>query len=131
MEKDRFKQFVEFTSKSSEENDENEIKQSVNNILRLHIGDKVKSIEELWFENAGIKQDVNYYNLILALINKLYANLTENKIIDIKKTAIEIVEIINKSEYWSIYELIRKLFFKVDPTDNNYYDKHITLLLRI
>ena len=32
------------------------------------------------------------------------------------------VEIINKSEYWSIYELIRKLFFKVDPTDNNYYD---------
>ena len=32
------------------------------------------------------------------------------------------VEIINKSEYWSICELIRKLFFKVDPTDNNYYD---------
>ena len=32
------------------------------------------------------------------------------------------VEIINKSQYWSIYELIRKLFFKVDPTDNNYYD---------
>lgn len=122
MEKDRLKQFVEFTSKSSEENDENEIKQSVKDILRLHIGDKVKSIEELWFENAGIKQDVNYYNLILALIDKLYANLTENKIIVIKKTAIEMVEIINKSEYWSIYELIRKLFFKVDPTDNNYYD---------
>ena len=112
MEKDRLKQFVEFTSKSSEENDENEIKQNLKNIFRLYIGDKVKSIEELWFENAGIKQDVNYYNLILALIDKLYANLTENKIIDIKKTAIEIVEIINKSEYWSIYELIRKLIFQ-------------------
>lgn len=122
MEKDRLKHIVEFAFQNNEENDENEIKQSVKDILKLLIVVNAKSIEELWFENAVIKQDVNYYNLIIDLIDKLYVNLTENKIIDIKKTSIEMVEIINKSEYCSIYELIRKLFFKVDPTYNDYYD---------
>ena len=125
MEKDKLKNIVEFISKK---NNENEIKQILKNILKLLIGNNAKAIGELWFEKAEIKEDVNYYNLILALIDKLYFDLTEKENIDIEKTSKEIVEIITKSEFSSIYEQIRKLFFKIDPKDKYYYDIYYNLI---
>ena len=106
----------------SETNEENELNENLQSLLRSIIGVKVKTTKELWFEKEEIKKDLKYHNLILSLINKMYQRLKENKVIDTKILADEMVNIIKSTEYSSLYEQTRKLFFKVEPTNIYYYD---------
>ena len=130
MDKENLKNIVNFISEIKEEEDDDEehdLYKIVKDILKSIIGSNIKSIEELWFENAEIKKDVHYYNLIISLLDILYQNLKDTKIIDIKKTAQELNKAISQSKFSSIYEQIKKIFFKVDPSEQYYYDVYCSM----
>lgn len=75
----------------------------------------------MWFQSNEIKNDTNYYNLVISLIKILFKNLKNKKDFELKKIANEIAEAIKKTEYTGIYEATRKLFFKIDPTEIDYH----------
>ena len=129
MDKENLKNIVNFISEIKEEEDdeEHDLYKILRDILKSIIGSNIKSIEELWFENAQIKKDVHYHNLIISLLDILYQNLKDTKKIDIKKTAQELNKAISQSEFSSIYEQIRKIFFKVDPSEQYYYDVYCSM----
>lgn len=106
----------------SETKEENEVNESLKIVLKTLIGDNTKSVKELWFQANEIKCDANYYNLVLSLIDILYQNLKENKVVDIKKVSEDVIKVINNNQYSSIYQQTRNLFFKVDQSEVYYYD---------
>ena len=105
----------------SEVNDDNSIYENVKIILRYFIGEGVKSTGDLWFQSDEIKTDTNYYNLVITLIEILYNNLKNKNDFNLNKISNEVEEAIKKTEYVRICEATRKLFFKVEPTEVDYY----------
>ena len=119
MEEDKLSDIIKFCSEVKEAND---MYEKVKILLRSLIGEGVKSTKDLWYKSDIIKSDLNYFNLVICLIEMLYRNLENKKDFDLKKISEEIIGVIKKTEYSRIYQNTRQIFFKVDPTDKDYND---------
>ena len=119
MEENKLKDIVKFCA---EVKDENDMYENVKILLRSLIGEDAKSTKDLWFESDEIKNEANYYNLVIWQIEILYRNLKNKNDFNLKKISEEIVGAIQKTEYSKIYQITRQIFFKVDPTEIEYYD---------
>ena len=119
MEENKLKDIVKFCA---EVKDENDMYENVKILLRSLIGEDAKSTKDLWFESYEIKSEANYYNLIIWQIEILYRNLKNKNDFNLKKISEEIIGAIQKTEYSKIYQITRQIFFKVDPTEIEYYD---------
>ena len=106
----------------SEENEKNETRENIKVVLNSLIGENVKSPNDLWFEVKEIKDDVEYYNIIISLIDILLESLTSEKNIDIPTLAEKIVNVLKSSKYSEFYDLTRKIFLTIDQGDKSFYD---------
>ena len=106
----------------SEENEKNEIRENIKVVLNSLIGENVKSANDLWFEAKEIKDDMDYYNTIISLIDLLLESLTSGQDIDIPILAEKIVNILKNSKYSEYYNLTRKIFLAIDQSDKSFYD---------
>ena len=119
MEENKLKDIVKFCAEVKNEND---MYENVKILLRSLIGEDAKSTKDLWFQSDEIKSEANYYNLVIWQIEILYRNLKNKNDFNLKKISEEIVGAIQKTEYSKIYQITRQIFFKVDPTEIEYYD---------
>jgi len=110
MEEDKLSDIIKFCSEVKEAND---MYEKVKILLRSLIGEGVKSTKDLWYKSDIIKSDLNYFNLVICLIEMLYRNLENKKDFDLKKISEEIIGVIKKTEYSRIYQNTRQIFFKV------------------
>lgn len=100
MEEDKLSDIIKFCSEVKEAND---MYEKVKILLRSLIGEGVKSTKDLRYKSDIIKSDLNYFNLVICLIEMLYRNLENKKDFDLKKISEEIIGVIKKTEYSRIY----------------------------
>ena len=106
----------------SEENKKNEEGENIKIVLNSLIGENVKKANDLWFEVKEIKEDVDYYNIIISLIDFLLESLTSNQDVDIPLLAEKIVNVLNNCKYSEYYNLTRKIFLAIDQGEKSFYD---------
>ena len=106
----------------SEKNAKNEHGENIKIVLNSLIGENVKTLNDLWFEAKNIKEDLDYYNIIIALIDILLESLTSQQNVDIETIAEKIVNLLKKSKYCEYYNLTRKIFLTIDQEDKSFYD---------
>ena len=106
----------------SEENKKNEEGENIKIVLNSLIGENVKKANDLWFEVKEIKEDVDYYNIIISLIDLLLESLTSNQDVDIPLLAEKIVNVLKNCKYSEYYNLTRKIFFAIDQGEKSFYD---------
>ena len=106
----------------SEENKKNETGENIKVVLNSLIGKGVKQTNDLWFESKEIKEDVDYYNIIISLIDLLLESLTKEQEIDIQILAEKIVNVLKNSKYSEYYNLTRKIFLAIDQREKSFYD---------
>jgi len=106
----------------SEENKKNEEGENIKIVLNSLIGENVKKANDLWFEVKEIKEDVDYYNIIISLIDLLLESLTSNQDVDIPLLAEKIVNVLKNCKYSEYYNLTRKIFLAIDQGEKSFYD---------
>lgn len=106
----------------SEENKKNEEGEIIKIVLNSLIGENVKKANDLWFEVKEIKEDLDYYNIIISLIDLLLESLTSNQDVDIPLLAEKIVNVLKNCKYSEYYNLTRKIFLAIDQGEKSFYD---------
>ena len=106
----------------SEENKKNEEGENIKIVLNSLIGENVKKANDLWFEVKEINEDVDYYNIIISLIDLLLESLTSNQDVDISLLAEKIVNVLKNCKYSEYYNLTRKIFLAIDQGEKSFYD---------
>ncbi len=106
----------------SEENKKNEEGENIKIVLNSLIGENVKKANDLWFEVKEIKEDLDYYNIIISLIDLLLESLTSNQDVDIPLLAEKIVNVLKNCKYSEYYNLTRKIFLAIDQGEKSFYD---------
>ena len=106
----------------SEENKKNEEGENIKIVLNSLIGENVKKANDLWFEVKEIKEDVDYYNIIISLIDLLLESLTSNQDVDIPLLAEKIVNVLKNCKYSEYYNLTRRIFLAIDQGEKSFYD---------
>ena len=106
----------------SEENKKNEEGENIKIVLNSLIGENVKKANDLWFEVKEIKEDLDYYNIIISLIDLLLESLTSNQDVDIPLLAEKIVNLLKNCKYSEYYNLTRKIFLAIDQGEKSFYD---------
>jgi len=106
----------------SEENKKNEEGENIKIVLNSLIGENVKKANDLWFEVKEIKEDVDYYNVVVSLIDLLLESLTSNQDVDIPLLAEKIVNVLKNCKYSEYYNLTRKIFLAIDQGEKSFYD---------
>ena len=106
----------------SEENKKNEEGENIKIVLNSLIGENVKKANDLWFEVKEIKEDVDYYNIIISLIDLLLESLTSNQDVDIPLLAEKIINVLKNCKYSEYYNLTRKIFLAIDQGEKSFYD---------
>ena len=111
----------------SEENSKNEEGENIKIVLNSLIGENVKTVNDLWFEAKDIKEDLEYYNIILSLIDLFLESLTSEQKIDLKILSEKIVNTLKNSKFFEYYTLTRAIFLKIDQEEKFYYDIYCSI----
>ena len=111
----------------SEENSKNEEGENIKIVLNSLIGENVKTVNDLWFEAKDIKEDLEYYNIILSLIDLFLESLTSEQKIDLKILSEKIVSTLKNSKFFEYYTLTRAIFLKIDQEEKFYYDIYCSI----
>ena len=119
MNESKFSDILDLISENLEDD---EILGNIKMILKGLIGENTTAFKDAWFEKKEIKDNDLLYSMIISMIKVLSNYIKNYEIGKIKELKEEMTKIFENSEYFEIYKLVRKLFYRLDPLDEYFYD---------